>query len=456
MRLQSAIDVRRFEMSREIVTIGMDDIDSPNGGCTTHFASLLVERLESCVDKWLDYPNLIRLNPNIPYRTRGNGAIALRMKIDSSEIDELLPTIRKMVTEYAELSYPNTNPGVALCKGKVPLQLTEFSKRAVWRTIPISLAKRLLLKLKISHFAEGNLRGIIGALAAIGHGLEHDYTYEYIAYRAMDSCDAPRGVDSISVREMNEIMKGRTFANIEEKTQQVLIEPQGPDPVLYGIRGDHPDDVLEAASMVRSIQPVERWMIFRTNQATGEHLQNHLKISELRPYMSANVSCVVEVNPRIIEGGHVIFTVRDQTGSIDCATYEPTGDFRWIVSDLLVGDRIIVQAGVRPASRTHGMTLNLEGLQIIELAENIQAENPLCEKCGRRMKSAGKNQGFKCVVCGHKDISIKKRETSIKRNLHPGVYIPPASAQRHLTRPYSRFGIQNFHPIMMIAKWHNP
>ena len=71
----------------------MDDIDSPNGGCTTHFASYLVEQLESSGVYWLDYPNLIRLNPNIPYRTRGNGAVSLKFEIESSEIDELLTII---------------------------------------------------------------------------------------------------------------------------------------------------------------------------------------------------------------------------------------------------------------------------------------------------------------------------------------------------------------------------
>ena len=77
-----------LNMTRENITIGMDDIDSPNGGCTTHFASLLVEELDKIVEKWLDYPNLIRLNPNIPYRTRGNGAVALRFTVDSSQSEK--------------------------------------------------------------------------------------------------------------------------------------------------------------------------------------------------------------------------------------------------------------------------------------------------------------------------------------------------------------------------------
>ncbi len=443
-------------MIRENITIGMDDIDSPSGGCTTHFASLLVEDLDKIVEEWLDYPNLIRLNPNIPYRTRGNGAVALRFAIDSSKSEEILPSIREMVLEYAEISYPNTNPGVVICKGDIPHELTDFTKRALWRTIPVSLATRVLSRLNLPYFAEGNKRGTIGALAAIGHGLNADYTYEYIAYRSMNQCSEPRGVDAESVFKMNDQMKEKTFANIDSSSQSLLIEPQGPDPVLYGIRGDCPEDVLHAASLVRSEQDAERWMIFRTNQATGEHLEQQIKISYLRPYMSVSVSCTVAENPRIIEGGHVILTVRDETGTIDCAAYEPTGDFRWIVNDLLVGDEIVVHAGVRPASRTHRLTLNLEGLQIVTVVDEVHVSNPLCRECGRRMKSAGTKKGFKCVYCGHKDSSIQKDRTYISRNLEPGIHLPRTSAQRHLTRPSSRLRKRNEPLNGMIAKWHIP
>ena len=68
-------------MSKSLVQIGMDDIDSPDGRCTTHFACIVVERLREWNVDWLDYPNLIRLNPNIPWKTRGNGAAALTFRI---------------------------------------------------------------------------------------------------------------------------------------------------------------------------------------------------------------------------------------------------------------------------------------------------------------------------------------------------------------------------------------
>ena len=87
-------------MTLSEIHLGMDDIDSPKGGCTTHFACLLVEEFENHNVNWIDYPNLIRLNPNIPFRTRGNGAVALRFKIDKKEVKDIVSCISKMTEEY--------------------------------------------------------------------------------------------------------------------------------------------------------------------------------------------------------------------------------------------------------------------------------------------------------------------------------------------------------------------
>ncbi|MHA2117038.1 MAG: tRNA(Ile2) 2-agmatinylcytidine synthetase TiaS, partial [Candidatus Thorarchaeota archaeon] len=108
-------------MSKKLVQIGMDDIDSPEGRCTTHFASILVEKLDEWNVEWTDYPNLIRLNPGIPYRTRGNGAVALRFLTD--ETDEILPMIENLLVGYVDDEYPNTNPGVVILNGNIPEQV---------------------------------------------------------------------------------------------------------------------------------------------------------------------------------------------------------------------------------------------------------------------------------------------------------------------------------------------
>ncbi len=445
-----------IKMGSEIVTIGMDDIDSPQGGCTTHFTSLLVEHIDEYVEKWLDYPHLIRLNPNIPYRTRGNGATSLRFSIDSGEVDHIEHLLIGLVRDYANVDYPNTNPGVVLAKGNIPNAIHSFSQKAIWRALPLSLARRLVDRYDISHFKEGNGRGLVGALAAAGHGLSGDHTYEYIAYRGLAEYAEKRGVDPESVNEMERAMHDRTFSNINPDDGNILIEPQGQDPVLYGIRGETPRDVIEAASYIRSAQSVDRWMVFKTNQGTAEHLKNVLPIGSLRPYMSVRVRAVVADKPRIIEGGHVIFRVGDDTGSIDCAAYEPTGKFRWEIMKLIEGDEVVLDAGVRPPSKSHGYTLNVEGLQVTHLVKAVRVSNPLCKRCGKRMKSAGKNKGFKCPKCGFKDLSSARITTVETRDISVGYYLPQPSAQRHLTRPYARVERRNSNSSDMIEVWHSP
>jgi len=59
--------------------VAFDDTDSREGRCTTHLAFKVVEHLKKKQGaKLVDYPLLIRLNPNIPWKTRGNGAVCLR------------------------------------------------------------------------------------------------------------------------------------------------------------------------------------------------------------------------------------------------------------------------------------------------------------------------------------------------------------------------------------------
>jgi tRNA(Ile2)-agmatinylcytidine synthase len=376
--------------------------------------------------------------------------------MDSKDVDEILPIVSEMVQGYAELSYPNTNPGLVVVTGDAPTSLEMFAKKAVWRTVPKTLALRLIDTHNIPHLYHGNGRGIVGALAAVGYHLDDDHTFEYLAYRTMSKAQQERGVDRSSVVTMDTEMSSCTFSNIDPSSDTPLIEPQGPDPVLYGIRGETPQCVIQAASYIESSQDVERWMVFRTNQGTGEHLTHNVLIGNLRPYMSANLDVVVENEPEIKSGGHVYFRVADTTGSIQCAAYEPTGDFRWEVMKLGLGDRITVHAGVRPASSTHEMILNMEGMVICQLADKIEYSNPLCEKCGKRMKSAGKGQGYKCSKCGHKDRHAKKLSQKLPRDLNEGYYLPRPSAQRHLTRPICRVDKYNHFSTEMIEKWHNP
>ncbi|MFQ5888104.1 MAG: tRNA(Ile2) 2-agmatinylcytidine synthetase, partial [Candidatus Hydrothermarchaeales archaeon] len=60
--------------------IGLDDTDSKEGMCTTYLGALLKDELAD-FSKILSL-KLVRLNPNIEWKTRGNGSIGLAVETE--------------------------------------------------------------------------------------------------------------------------------------------------------------------------------------------------------------------------------------------------------------------------------------------------------------------------------------------------------------------------------------
>ena len=107
--------------------IGLDDTDSPEGGCTTYVAALLAERLLGLGVRFIDYPILLRLNPNTPWKTRGNAAVCLRVEADDRQKDEAIKCTLDLVEQHGRFGCENTNPGAVFHFGEVPEEVTSFS-----------------------------------------------------------------------------------------------------------------------------------------------------------------------------------------------------------------------------------------------------------------------------------------------------------------------------------------
>lgn len=420
--------------------IGFDDTDSPGRGCTTYIAALLVEKLSEMGCRFLDYPNLVRLNPNIPWKTRGNGAVCLRITCPREKRRQVEDTAIQVVQDNSELSYEATDPAIAILEGEIQQDLRVFSELVLTDIATVEQALSLANKHGMRYEQLKGRRGIVGAVAAIGSTLTGDHTYELITYRSSKKRSKNRAVDPDSVHAMDAATKPFTFNNIDEETKRILITPRGNDPVLYGIRGETPLGVLEAHRMISVYEDVERWVIFRTNHGTDSHLRSMEDLSHARPHCPIIATGTVFERPRTIPGGHVIFRISDNKAMIDCAAYEPTGNFRWVVSKLIPGDAVEVFGGVRPASNSYGLTVNLEKIRIMKLAVKVQYENPLCPQCETRMESEGRFQGFRCRRCGIEDLYVAKRKVIQDRRLRVGLHLPPARAHRHLTKPLSRYG----------------
>jgi len=438
--------------------VGIDDTDSPRMGCTTYIAALLVKELHELGASFIDYPNLVRLNPNVPWKTRGNGALCLRFNCNENLVEEIKAIVVDVVEKNSDMGCAGTEPGVVFFSGnQVPKELTTFAKQTIQGIVKMREALKLIRTFKAEAVGFKSGRGIIGALAAIGETLEQDHTYELIAYRTPENRGKPRRLGIASVKKMGERTAPLTFNNVDLETGRILITPHGPDPILYGIRGETPAVVKRAHKMIRSLEPIERWAVFRTNHGTDAHLKRIHSIADVCPYHPVVVKGTVANTPKIIPRRHVIFAIGDNTEQIDCAAYEPTGDLRKAAKQLIIGDHMVAYGGVRPASSKRLVTVNLEKFRVLRLAPKIVFQNPFCPKCGKRLKSMGTNKGFRCEKCGFRGRNLGKVKIEAKRGLKQRLYVTSPRSQRHLTKPLSRYGLEKKGgPKKMILDWHSP
>ncbi|WNY28771.1 hypothetical protein MmiEs2_09740 [Methanimicrococcus stummii] len=432
--------------------IGIDDTDSNEGMCTTYLAALLADELKA-FGTVSDFPYLVRLNPSIPYKTRGNAALGIEISLFDESLEskkELISFATNKIEEYADLSCEKTNPGAVFIfdEAYVSLRrpLNDFFKKAVTDVVEIEEAAAFLKSAEsdfsnsVFHISMKNGRGLIGALAVCGAVLNPDWdaTYEYLAYRLPKNWGSNGGpkrfVETESLILADKTTAPETWDTIDydkkSKPFPVCV-PGGNDPVLFGIRGDSSDAVLKAAKCVVS-EEIERSRVFKTNQGTDAHLILAESFSDMLPLHSYLSKGTVSSKSETIEGGHDIFQIQDDYGNfLKCAAFEPTGDFRHIIRELIPGDEIRVCGSFK------NETLNLEKIKILKLAEEFESVNPNCPICGKKTESAGVGQGFRCKKCKTKTES--KAEVLIPRKISVGWYEVSPSARRHLSKPLIRY-----------------
>lgn len=420
-----------------LLHIGFDDTDSRQGMCTTYLAYKIADFLLKNNAKFVDYPLLIRLNPNIPWKTRGNGAVALRVEVDNHE--SIIEGVRTLVENNSHIG-SGANPGLVFYSRKtIPDDVKEFAANALYDVMSRNKAREIAKKHGMHTYTLGNGQGIVGALSAIGTVLEEDHTFEIIAYRRLENCSKAREVSKESVVMMAEQTYPATYNNYDYKHERILITPRGPDPIFCGIRGEDPDILLQAFLILDIPEDLMGYMIFRTNHGTNMHLTHGFDLSNLKTYTSGYVKGTVASDPCAIEGGHAFFTLKNDHGSALCAVYEPTGQSQ-LAQKLSTGDLIEIGGGVRKATSKHPKVINIEYIRILELAHKFSYLNPLCKKCGKRLKSDGRDKGYKCERCGTKERAAQKISIEIPREIKEGLYIPLPKAHRHLTKPLQRYG----------------
>jgi tRNA(Ile2)-agmatinylcytidine synthase len=400
--------------------IGIDDTDSPQGMCTTYLGAVLARRLIR-EHMRVNEARLVRLNPNVTFKTRGNAAIALDVAGDR---DHAFAIACAVVEELADFSCENTNPGVVVVDERPD---PAFYRKAVTDFCQIDEAVELLEAAGALYRGYKNKRGLIGATAAVASVLE-DSTSEILVYRQPERWGSPRDVDRASLFAAEEATFPHTWDTVDTANDVVVCVPHTPDPVLFGIRGESPSWVMMARSMVESEKPAIE-QIWVTNQGTDAHLLAG-RIRELQDGLSYRVHGTVADAPKTGMGGHVSFMMTGGENSERCMAYEPTKNFRQIVRQLVPGDEVIAVGSFKKGS------INLEKINIVSLAHPVTSRPPICTTCNKRMTSDGKGKGYKCKKCGAKAGEPEVKE--ISRSLNTVWYEVPPIARRHLAKPLCR------------------
>jgi len=423
-----------------MTVIGIDDTDSRERGmCTTYAASRLAGEIEAAggdVERVL----LVRLNPAVEHKTRGNAALAVHADVDP---DRGLDIARDLIAESAEVDDPRTNPGLVVAEhdpDDAPDAVAAFAREAVRDHHEIADAEALIERAGYESAGWKNARGKIGALAAVGAwaALE-EWTYEYVSYRERARRGTSRDVDLDSAFAAADERYPEAWDTVDRVEGQAVCVPRAPGPILYGIRGDDADAVRAVAAGIDS-EPVESAQLFVTNQGTDAHLRD-AALGAVEDGRSYRVDGTVVEPPETREGGHVFLTLADGNESdgddsdadvrLDCAAFEPTKRFRDRVRGLRVGDRITACGEIGDG------TLKLEKFAVREL-NGVELATPDCPDCGRSMKSAGADQGYRCRDCGTSHGG--KVERRIDRDLEDGWYEVPPCARRHVAKPLIRGG----------------
>jgi len=138
-----------------IFHVGIDDTDSTQGKCTTHAAYRITDYLlKNKYAEFVDYPLLIRLNPNIPWKTRGNGAVCMRFRTTHHEdvLDRIMDLVHK-----ENLVASGANPGIAVYRGdSIPYSIQSFARKALYDVVSRKTAEELATRHQISFFIDGN------------------------------------------------------------------------------------------------------------------------------------------------------------------------------------------------------------------------------------------------------------------------------------------------------------
>jgi tRNA(Ile2)-agmatinylcytidine synthase len=424
--------------------LGVDDTDGPEGGCTTHLLTELVALGRSEGLDVLGEPNLVRLNPNVPWKTRGNAALAVTLGHGTGPAREIGVVEGTPVLAFARGRAPtsgerdrfaedawirvcasssrsaNTDPALVIGDGPLPESLY---RSAVTAVVDPNAVEAQLHEAGAWFRTMNSNRGLVGAAAAVAWPGRRR-TWELISYRAAGAT-GPRSVDNASVLDVAR-REPDLFLCHDPRTRRLLVAPHTPCPILFGLRSRSSEAALRARVGVRS-EPVGRWMLFRTNQGTGDHLRAPPEFP-LAPFTPAKLRGTLVGRPSILRGGHVGLRLDTEGIAVDCRVFEPTKALPAVARELREGDEVELWGGTGPDP-----TFRVEGIRVLRLATRASPPlAPTCPSCDRRAGSLGTARGYRCGSCRRRWPPEAATRRPGRAGPARGTYHPTPSARRHL------------------------
>lgn len=406
--------------------LAFDDTDDLDGGCSTHLVFWVLLTLPELALRSM--PRLVRLNPNAPHKTRGNAAIVLDLGFPEgpeTQVGELLG--RKVLAFPESRSAPITDEIVDRVWAMLQKQSRPGADPGLVASNdpPLSAWYWAGVRTLIENFEvpEGIVsrggRGRIGALCAAAWPGPAS-SYEWIAYRMDAQVGTPRQVPAEPWRIGEQIGDTeRTFDG-----ERFIAAPHTPCPVLMGLRGRDPERLL--AQVYRAGpeafgEEVQGWMLFATNQMSGDHVTPVQALSEVEGEgWTLSLDVTLQDAATWGAGGHVQVHAKEAEGAnLTLWAFEPTKAFRHQVAELQAGDKVHVEGTWKDGN------LHLEAFTLLEAVPRY-GEPSDCA-CGARRKSMGGGMD-RCPACGSKaprgtlDVELGQRVSV------------PVDAMRHLHR----------------------
>ncbi|MGA7924278.1 MAG: DUF1743 domain-containing protein [Thermoplasmata archaeon] len=392
-------------------------------------------------------PHLVRLNPNVPTKTRGNGALAVEFghglgrrhwvgegpdgsrwgfrsatPLSDREREDVLGVAWAVVQRTTRWEGAHTEPALIACLHR---PAASFYWHAVSRWVETSEVEPVLRSVEARVHWSRSPQGLVGAAAAVAWPAQRA-TWELLTYRSPERIGHPRRVNAESVRRAQREFP-ELFHCFDRETRRLLVAPHTNCPILYGLRARSPRRLRHLPARIGS-ELVYRSFLFKTNQATGDHLQDR-SIAELRPYDAARVTGTIASRPIRGRGGHVRLVLEDaHSVRIEGWAFEPSKTLAGVAATVIPGDQIALWGGIGKDP-----VFRIEGIELLALVPRaLHTRPPRCHACHRRARSLGRSRGYRCPGCHRRFPPESARTTRPAPAFGPGVYHPTPSARRHL------------------------